>query len=81
MEVVMEIQQFIEKFASLFDNVDVSSLSAATKFKTLEEWSSLMALSVIAFADEEYGVAIKGKDIREAETIEDLFNAIKALKS
>jgi acyl carrier protein len=27
--------------------------------------------------DDEYGVAIKGSDIREAKTIEDLYNAIK----
>ena len=76
----MELKDFIEKFAAQFENVSASELSADTEFKALEEWSSLMALSIIALVDDEYGVAIKGKDIRESETIEDLFNAVKSLK-
>lgn len=37
-----------------------------------------MALSIIAIVDDEYDVAIKGDDIRNSQTIEDLFNiAIK----
>ena len=76
----MELQDFIEKFATLLEITDVSELTADTEFKALDEWSSLMALSVIAMVDEEYDVAIKGKDIRESETIEDLFNIVKSLK-
>jgi len=30
--------------------------------------------------DEEYGVALKGDDIRSANTIEDLYNIIKSKK-
>jgi acyl carrier protein len=44
----------------------------------LDEWSSLIALSVIAMADEEYDVALKGDDIRNATTVEDLFNLTKS---
>ncbi len=52
--------------------------TAETKFHELEEWSSLIALSIIAMADEEYDVTLKGDDIRAAVTIEDLFNTVKA---
>jgi acyl carrier protein len=76
----MELQDFIEKFAEQFETVDAAELNADTEFKALDEWSSLMALSIIAMIDEEYGVAVKGKDIREAETIEDLFDVVKSLK-
>ena len=37
-----------------------------------------MALSVIAMADEECGVVLKGEDIRNARTIEDLYNVVKS---
>ena len=47
-------------------------------FKELDEWSSLIALSVIAMADEEYEVTLKGDDIRNANTVEDLFNTVKS---
>lgn len=74
----MEIKDFIENFASQFDDTDASEFKAETVFKELDEWSSLIALSVIAMVDEEYDVTIKGDDIRNSNTIEDLFNAVKA---
>lgn len=76
----MILTDFIKNFSSLFDETDANVFQADTNFKKLDEWSSLLALSVIAMIDEEYGVTIKGKDIREAEIIEDLFNAVKKLK-
>jgi len=76
----MELKDFIEKFATQFEEIDASEITADTEFKTLEEWSSLIALSTLALVDEMYNVTIQGKDIRESETIEDLFNVIKSLK-
>lgn len=74
----MELKEFIENFADQFDDTDISELKPETEFKELDEWSSLIALSVIAMVDEEYDVTIKGDDIRNSTTIEDLFNAVKA---
>lgn len=73
----MEINEFVANFADQFDETDASEISAATVFKDLDEWSSLIALSVIAMVDEEYDVALKGDDIRNANTVEDLFNLVK----
>lgn len=74
----MELKDFIENFADQFDDTDPSEIKAETVFKELDEWSSLIALSVIAMVDEEYDITIKGDDIRNASTVEDLFNAVKA---
>ena len=74
----MEIKEFIENFAAQFDDTDANEIKAGTVFKDLDEWSSLIALSVIAMVDEEYNITIKGDDIRNSDTIEDLFNAVKA---
>lgn len=76
----MEINEFVEKFASQFDETDASEFTAETVFKDLVEWSSLMALSIIAMADEEYSVKLKGEDIRNASTIEDLYNIVMSRK-
>lgn len=73
----MELKDFIENFAQQFDDTDASEIKAETVFKELDEWSSLIALSVIAMVDEEYNVTIKGEDIRNSTTVEDLFNAVK----
>lgn len=74
----MELNDFIKNFADQFDDTDANEFSAETKFRELDEWSSLIALSVIAMVDEEYDIVIKGDDIRNSETIEDLFNIIKS---
>lgn len=74
----MELNDFIAKFAAQFDDTDANLLTPNTVFKDLDEWSSLVALSVIAMVDEEYDITIKGEDIRNSRTIEDLFNAVKS---
>ncbi len=74
----MELKEFIENFANQFDDTDANEIKAETVFKELDEWSSLIALSVIAMVDEVYDITIKGDDIRNASTVEDLFNAVKA---
>ena len=74
----MELKEFIENFANQFDDTDASEIKAETEFRELDEWSSLIALSVIAMVDEEYDIAIKGDDIRNSKTVEDLFNIVKS---
>ena len=74
----MEIKEFVEKFAEQFDETDASVFTAETKFRELEEWSSLIALSLIAMVDDEYDVTLKGDDIRNSNTIEDLFNLVQS---
>ena len=76
----MELQEFIKNFANQFEETDPSVFTKDTVFKDLNEWSSLMALSIIAMVDEEYEVALKGDDIRTANTLEDLFNIVKSKK-
>jgi len=72
------LDEFVALFAEQFDDTDASEITAGTVFKELDEWSSLIALSVIAMVDEEYDITIKGDDIRNSNTVEDLFNAVKA---
>ena len=73
----MELQDFISKFAEQFDETNVAEFVGSTKFRELDEWSSLMALSIIAMVDEEYDITWKWDDMRQAETIEELFNIVK----
>ena len=70
------LEEFVALFAEQFDDTDASEITAATEFKDLDEWSSLIALSIIAMADEEFDVALKGADVRDASTVEDLYKVI-----
>ena len=72
----MNLNDFINAFADCFDDIDPSVITASTEFHELEEWSSLTGMSVIAMAKTQYDKTITGKEIRECETVEDLFNLI-----
>lgn len=72
------LNEFVELFAEQFDETDASEIQASTVFHDLEEYSSLIALSLIAMVDEEFDVALKGDDMRSAVTVEDLFNIVKS---
>jgi len=74
----MDIQNFIGNFAAQFDDTDASEFKAETKFREIDEWSSLVALFVIAMTEEQYHVVLKGEDIRNANTIQDLFDIINS---
>lgn len=72
----MEIKEFIEKFAEIFDDADAATLTPETKFRELDEWSSLSALGVIALADEEFDVELSGNEMKKANTIQELYDLL-----
>lgn len=72
----MDLQKFIADFADQFDETDPSEITSDTKFHDLEEWSSLVAMGVIAMAKTQYSKSITGKEIRQCDTVSDLYNLI-----
>lgn len=75
----MELQQFITDFSKEFGNTPESSFNATTIFKNLEEWDSVLALSIISMIDENYDKRISGNELRNCNTIKDLFEVISNL--
>lgn len=73
----MDDKDFIQNFAAQFEDIDITEFTLKTRFRDLEGWSSLTALSIMAMIDEEYEVKVKGDDIRKSETIEDLINIVR----
>jgi len=74
----MEITKFLADFANQFDDTDASEIREDTIFHELDEWSSLVGMSLIAMAKTEYGKTISGKEIRECVTVRDLFDLLAA---
>lgn len=72
----MNLQEFISKFASQFEDEDPSVFTVDTDYHELDSWSSLTGLSVVAMIIQEYGVELDSQDVRKADTIEDLFNLV-----
>ena len=76
----MEIKEFIQNFAEQFEDTDASVFTPETVYHDLDEWSSLIGLSLIAMIDDEYDVTIKGDELRAAKTVADVFELVKSKK-
>lgn len=76
----MEIKEFIQNFADQFEDTDASVFAPETVFHDLDEWSSLVGLSLIAMIDDEYDVTIKGDELKASKTINDVFELVKSKK-
>lgn len=74
----MELDDFIQNFTEQFDETDASVFTPETVFHELEEYSSLIALSIIAMIDEELGVTIGANEMRSSVTIKDLYDQVMA---
>lgn len=74
----MDLNEFVAHFAEQFDETDASVFTPETRFRDIDEWSSLIGLSVIAMVDEEYDVTLKGDDVKNSNTILDLYNIVSS---
>lgn len=67
------MEDFLEGFVEILEDTDRSQLTEETKFKDLDEWDSMTALMLIAMFDDKYKVKITGNEIKEANTLHDLY--------
>lgn len=74
----MTVNEFAARFAEEFDETPEEQFTPATEFKALEEWGSLVALSIISMVDEEFDKTITGADLRSVATLEELYNLIQS---
>ncbi|MBR3698926.1 MAG: acyl carrier protein [Bacteroidales bacterium] len=73
----MEIQEFVNHFANQFEETDLTEFNEDTHFRDLEEWNSFLALSIMAMIKSEYDVAVTASEMREAQSIRQLFDIVK----
>lgn len=74
----MKLEEFVNSFADQFEVTERDVISAQTEFKMLEEWDSMIGLSVIGMVFNSYKVKISGEDINNAVTIVDLFELVQS---
>ena len=71
------LEEFVELFAEQFDELH-TTLTPETRFRELEEWSSLVALLVITMVDEEYGIVLPPEEMRQTQTIQELYDLVQS---
>lgn len=72
---MIDEKQFLQNFADQFDD-EPEGLTLETKFRDIEGWSSIIALSVMAMCDEEYEVILSANEMESASQVSDIFKIV-----
>lgn len=76
----MEKNDFIKNIALQFDDTDFEVFDFETRFRELDEWSSLNALAILNMIGKKYGVILKPEEMRTANTLHELFDLVQSKK-
>ncbi|MBR3492362.1 MAG: acyl carrier protein [Bacteroidales bacterium] len=76
----MTLNEFVKLVANEFSLTPADSFNPSTRYRELEEWGSLTALSVVDAIDDEMDVQITGATLRSVNTIEELYNLVMSKK-
>ena len=72
---VVDEKQFLQNFADQFDE-EPEGLTLETKFRDIDGWSSIIALSEMAMCDEEYDVILSANEMESANQISDIYKIV-----
>jgi len=74
----METTEFIKNLSALFDDTDASEFVLETRFRDLDEWSSLNGLAVLNMIGKKYRVFLKPEEMKATNTIKELFDLVQS---
>ena len=69
----MELNDFIKDFADQFDETDFAEFTPETKFREIDEWSSLTGLAVLNMIKAKYKVMVTAEELLKISSINELF--------
>jgi acyl carrier protein len=76
----METNDFIKNFADIFDDTDISEFTPETKFRDLDEWSSLHALATLNMIELKYSVKVTPDEMKTTNSINELYKLVVSKK-
>lgn len=74
----MTIQEFTQLLEKEFEDIPPGTLTPDTNYRDIPNWSSMHALIIIAFADANFGVELTANDLKNTQTIGDLYTVIQS---
>jgi len=74
----MDANEFIKNFAAQFDDTDASEFNLETRFRELDEWSSLNALAILNMIGKKYSVVLKPEEMKPTNTVKELFDLVQS---
>lgn len=73
----MSVEEFTTLLEKEFEDIPSGTLTPDTNYRDIPNWSSMHALVIIAFVDANFGVELTASDLRNTQTIRDLYTIIQ----
>ena len=72
----MDRSEFLALFREQFEDTDPKDIQFDTRFHDLDEWSSLVGMTILAMATVIYKKPITGLELKNCTTVEQVYNLI-----
>ncbi len=73
---MVSIEEFTNQLAAEFEDIDPSTITPQTNYREIKNWSSMYALIIIAFVDANFDVQLNAENLKNSQTIKDIYDII-----
>lgn len=73
---MITVEEFTTQLSAEFEDVEPGSVLPDTNYRDIKNWSSMYALIIIAFVDANFDVQLNAEDLKNTQTVRDLYNVV-----
>lgn len=74
----MTLHEFTINLEKEFEDLEPGTLTPDTNYRDIKNWSSIYALIVVAFIDLNFDIILNASDLKEANTVKELYELVKS---
>ncbi|MBS1647500.1 MAG: acyl carrier protein [Bacteroidetes bacterium] len=73
---MITVEEFTKNLEAEFEEIKTGTLTPTMHYRQIPGWSSMYALIIIAFVDTHFEVQLNATDLKNAQTIQDLYTIV-----
>lgn len=73
---MINLDEFTRLLEQEFDDMEPNSLKPETSYREMPDFSSMHALIIIAFIDNQFDVLLTGQELKNTITVKDLYDLV-----
>jgi len=74
----MTLEEFTVNLEKEFEGIEPGTFTPDTNYRDVKAWSSIYALIVVAFVDLNFNVILNSQDLKNTNTIRELYELVKS---
>ncbi|MBA4241002.1 MAG: hypothetical protein C0448_09765 [Sphingobacteriaceae bacterium] len=73
---MISAEEFTNQLVTEFEDVEPNTVFPDTNYREIKNWSSMYALIIIAFIDANFDVQLSADDLKNTQTVRDLYTIV-----